>query len=907
MRRTEIPYKQKRRTLWFGFLLILCLLVVIVGNFYYFTRDAFRMSGLSSDRLAMGVIVEAESILKNNEEILSVARYGILRMKERTGSVEGVSQWMKEFSEYISDNDADKHNGVYGYVSENIIENPEFLPRPESDPDQWEWYKVALLAGGAFAYTDVYEKDGRAVITISTAIDEEGDVLAIDVDVSALQAVMSDKFSDENGILSLFDTSGNLIAHQHPGENFGYNCSMDDSQQLTLFEAAQLNEESGFEFTDAEGKTWLVYDANTSNGWVLTLIVPYSGIFAGVLRMLSGEMVILAIVLTIMALLWAGQYRERRRAERNRKILEAIGNTYYAIYTIQLQTGRYEIIKSTPEIHSQISIKGSYDDLYHALQNVIAGEHRALFAESFNLDQMRKDSLKDGSKVLEFQRSIDGEYLWVNCYLLKMPDFERSREVMLVFRRIHEEKIKDLEQKKLLSDSLLIAQNYGQAKSDFLSRMSHDMRTPMNAVTGYARLMGEHLSEPDKLKNYLDKLTFSSEQLLNLINEVLDMSKIEQGKLELHPEWLGLEAHMKMLLTSFKDQAAREQKELTYEFHVRHSNIYADVPKLDQILNNLLSNAVKYTRPGDHIFVGVTELREMSMSSAMYRFLVSDTGIGMSEDFLKLDFKPFERERAKGTGHIPGTGLGMSIVKNVVQFMNGTMEVVSEPEKGATFDILLPFEFAEVMDAGEATAASNPMHAGEAAAVSNPMDIGEAAAVSNSMRAGEAAAASNMMPADDGVMSDNQAATAEAYGGADGKPADALYGGLEGCRILIAEDNEINMEIACEIISSWGILIDKTYDGREAVDKFLQMPEDYYDMILMDIQMPKMNGFEAARAIRSMDRADAAKIPIIAMTANAFSDDIAQSMNSGMNAHIIKPVDFDGLQKTLLQFHEKRK
>ena len=259
------------------------------------------------------------------------------------------------------------------------------------------------------------------------------------------------------------------------------------------------------------------------------------------------------------------------------------------------------------------------------------------------------------------------------------------------------------------------------------------------------------------------------------------------------------------------------------------------------------------------------------MSSAMYRFLVSDTGIGMSEDFLKLDFKPFERERAKGTGHIPGTGLGMSIVKNVVQFMNGTMEVVSEPEKGATFDILLPFEFAEVMDAGEA------------------------------------AAASNMMPADDGVMSDNQASAAEAYGGADGKPADALYGGLEGCRILIAEDNEINMEIACEIISSWGILIDKTYDGREAVDKFLQMPEDYYDMILMDIQMPKMNGFEAARAIRSMDRADAAKIPIIAMTANAFSDDIAQSMNSGMNAHIIKPVDFDRLQKTLLQFYEKRK
>ncbi len=885
MGKTEIPYKQKRRTLWFGFLLILCLLVVIIGNFYYFTQDAIRMSGLSGDRLAMGVIVEEEGVLSSNEELLGIATYGILRMKERTGSVDSVSQWMQEFAAYISENNGEAHNGVYGFVDGYIIDAPDWTPTPEADPDQWSWYKRALLAGGEPAYTDVYEKDGRPVVTIAAAINEGGDVLAIDVDVSELQAVMSDKFSDENGFLCLFDTSGNMLACQHPDGRTGYESFMDDGQRTALFEAAQLNETSGFEYIDSDGRRWLVYDAATANGWVVALTVPYSSIFASVLRMLSGELVVLVIALATMALLWAAQYRERRRAERNRKILEAIGNTYYAIYTVQLQTGRYEIIKSTPEIYSQITTTGSYDDLYKALQNVIAGEHRLLFAEGFSLEQLKQDCLKDVHKVMEFQRSLDGEYQWVSCYLMKMPDFDRSREVMLVFRRIHEEKIKDLEQKKLLSDSLLIAQNYGQAKSDFLSRMSHDMRTPMNAVTGYARLMGEHLGEPDRLKTYLEKLVFSSEQLLSLINEVLDMSKIEQGKLELHPEWLDLAAHMELLLTAFKDQAAHEQKELTYEFHVRHGHIYADTPKLDQILNNLLSNAMKYTRPGDHIFVRVTELREMSRSSAMYRFMVRDTGIGMSEDFLKLDFKPFERERARGAGHIPGTGLGMSIVKNVVQFMNGTMEVVSAPDKGSTFDILLPFEFAEAPERadgrGQADGAGSKEITAGSASTHAPTEDGA--------RTPETTA--------DGVNTHKAAEAAQA--------PETRDCGLEGCRILIAEDNEINMEIACEIISSWGIFIDKTYDGCEAADKFSQMPENYYDMILMDIQMPKMNGFEASRAIRSMDRADAASVPIIAMTANAFSDDIAQSMSSGMNAHIIKPVDFDRLQKTLLQFRRK--
>ena len=393
--------------------------------------------------------------------------------------------------------------------------------------------------------------------------------------------------------------------------------------------------------------------------------------------------------------------------------------------------------------------------------------------------------------------------------------------------------------KERLQEALNLAKEANRAKSDFLSAMSHDIRTPMNAVIGMNALALAHLDNKEKVRDCLQKISLSSRHLLSLINDVLDMSKIECSKITLHHMQIYLPELLRQISAILEPQARAAG--LTYHVcqeHISHNYFYGDALRINQILINLISNAIKFTPEGGTVeFLTEERLPAERDGYVSYRFAVRDTGVGMTEDFLADIFEPFARSR--GVEFVEGTGLGLSITKGLVELMEGSITVNSKVGEGTVFEVLLEFEMAR----------------------------------------------------EDGPRGKRLAETVQT------KEQDLFA----GRRFLIAEDNAINAEILCELLGLFGAETEVKKDGAQAVSAFEENEAGTYDAILMDIQMPRMNGYEASRVIRLMDRPDAGTIPIIAMTANAFAEDIQASMDAGMTAHVAKPIDIHILKTTL--FH----
>lgn len=362
------------------------------------------------------------------------------------------------------------------------------------------------------------------------------------------------------------------------------------------------------------------------------------------------------------------------------------------------------------------------------------------------------------------------------------------------------------------------------------------MRTPLNAIIGMSELAENHLSDPEKTGDYLRKINTSSKHLLELINNILEVSKFEQGKMKIESKPFFIKESVDECVDIFKIQAARENKIFKTHYNIKNNSVSGDLFRIQQILNNLLSNAFKFTHENDTISISVTQLDSEDFSK--YKIVVEDTGVGMSKDFLKKIFIPFERETRFGAKNINGTGLGMPIVYNIVLQMGGSIYVESDLGKGSKFTVVLPLDIK--------THTENKI-----------------------------------------IKQDKNENT---------------NFDLSGKNILIAEDNELNMEIASEVLEMKGINVTKAWNGKEAFEIFKHSEEGTFDAILMDMQMPEMNGCEATTAIRALNREDAKNIPIIAVTANAFTEDIAATTKAGMNAHISKPIDFDTLEKTLNRY-----
>ena len=391
--------------------------------------------------------------------------------------------------------------------------------------------------------------------------------------------------------------------------------------------------------------------------------------------------------------------------------------------------------------------------------------------------------------------------------------------------------------KQAAEDAFQVAQEANRSKSSFLANMSHDIRTPMNAIIGITSLIRYDASDKDKVIEYADKIDTSSQHLLGIINDVLDMSKIEAGKTVFKYSDFSIVDFIQELDTIFHSQIYEKKQTFTItKENIQHEWVNGDRVHLMQIFSNLLSNAIKYTQEGGEIQFLAEECGSNSSVYAKYRFLVSDNGMGMSADFQNTIFDAFTRAENSMTNKIQGTGLGMAITKNLVDSMGGTIDVESEPGQGSCFEIFMDLKIAEERSVSPAS----------------------------------------------------QAETDEQDGNI-----------LQGMRFLCAEDNEINAEILTELLKIEGAECTICENGEEILKAFEQSAPGDYDMILMDVQMPVMNGYEATRAIRRSSHELAKKIPIIAMTANAFSEDIQHSLAAGMNAHVSKPVEMKVLEKTI--------
>ncbi|MGN0425895.1 MAG: ATP-binding protein [Acetatifactor sp.] len=518
-------------------------------------------------------------------------------------------------------------------------------------------------------------------------------------------------------------------------------------------------------------------------------------------------------------------------ASKDKILSDIIRGLYSYNATVNLNTGKYSLLVGTgmEEFIRQFSQTDDYVDACNLLLSNVLPEYVDEMNRQFSLESLRRQQNHRGHIGQMVYAGVTADGLgWFEVNAFIGVDDEGT-PIASVFGR----DVTEAHEKADTKAQLEIANAANAAKSAFLFNMSHDIRTPMNAIIGFRDLLEKHQEEPEKRVDYLKKIEDASNVLLSIINNVLEMARIEKGTLEIDETAWSAEQFNDTLYSVFHEMMFQKGIEFTRQIVVNHHYVFCDPIKLREIFLNVLSNAYKYTGPGGKVNMLLEEIPSDREGYVLYQTTISDTGIGISEEFLPHIFEEFARENNTTDNKIEGTGLGMPIVKRLVEFLNGTIEVKSKKGVGTTVIVTLPHRIAEKSNL--------VMHAG--------MEL-------------------------------------------DPK----LF---RGKRILLAEDNELNAEIAVEILKEAGFVIDLAEDGEICVDMLEKAPAGFYDLILMDIQMPNMNGYDATRAIRALQDSVKATIPILAMTANAFEEDKREAYRCGMNGHLAKPMNVRELMKEL--------
>ncbi len=530
--------------------------------------------------------------------------------------------------------------------------------------------------------------------------------------------------------------------------------------------------------------------------------------------------------------------QEKENERRQAELVQALSIDYIIVFSFDLDTGEAMLLRSDDANKGIFGSDGIFsfnESMERYIQTFVYEEDKENLRQIFTLERLKKELTEKEIFYVNYKAYKNGKTHYYNMKAVRTGSWDNNRGAVLGLRNVDEETRNEMDQKMLLENAILQANSANKAKSVFLSNMSHDIRTPMNAIIGFTNLASAHIDCKEKVADYLEKISASGNHLLSLINDVLDMSQIESGKLHISESVCSLNDILNEIQNIVHTNIREKQLEFEVEtVGIRNDSIYCDKLRLNQALLNILSNSIKYTNAGGSISLKVTEKTEAPQGFAVYEFRVRDNGIGMSDDFTAHIFEEFAREINSTKSGIQGTGLGMAITKNIVEMMNGTIEVKSKQGQGTEVTVLLTFRL--------------NTETGEAAA-----DIPENAEM----------------------------------------PTAAVLSQIK--RILLVEDNELNQEIAAELLQDAGFLTEIAGNGQEALDMLKNSEHGYYNLILMDVQMPVMNGYDAAKAIRKLDDSVLASIPIIAMTANAFEEDRREALRCGMNDHIAKPVDIKKL------------
>lgn len=729
-------------------------------------------------------------------------------------------------------------------VAENVkldkAENETFLKLILEDSQVKE-----VLQFPEKVFADSVEVDGKSYeYAIASRVDESGIIICY---------YDTTKFQDDKYEISLSNLLDNLVQNKNEvlvvtdGENV-ISSSAGKLEGLSISECPissvlkndQTPEDENLIELKSEGKTWFGKHDMYRN-YYLYVFFRAQKIYPRMLLTLGIAAGLYLIFALVVLLFVQSQKREKMdRMEKEFHLVQAISSIYDVNLILYPKENTWEPVVETSQLKEIITgIKEADKMLTEFARKLMLESARETFLEFTDLTTL-SERMKERNFLGCTIEAITGKWYQMLLVSKKRDDENGQTSVLLLIRNVSEQKKKEMDYQEQLRISAEKAATADASKTDFLRRMSHDIRTPINGIRGMTEIGLECVKEPSRVKDCFEKIYTASDFLLELVNNILDMSKMEAGEMESKNESFNLKEILDNVVTIVSVQAKNAGVEFRYEsVENEHCYLLGSPLNIQRVFQNLMSNAVKYNHPGGLVQVSCREM-ESDGECARILFICRDTGIGMSKEFQKHAFEIFAQEHKTARTTYNGSGVGLSIVKKTVDLLGGKVDFVSEEGKGTVFTVELTLKIDKTYEAEK----------------------------------------EEVQKREEEIS-------------------------ISGMHILVAEDNELNLEIETYMLEEQGVLVTPAKDGTEAVELFAKSEIGEFDLILMDIMMPRMNGYEAAEAIRKMERKDAGEIPIFAVSANAFSDDIAASKKSGMNEHLSKPIDFDEMMKRIGKYRKK--
>ena len=902
----------------------------------------------------------------------------LIMEKERSDSSDAISSRLSLLGE--SENNYFIINLDDGTVYSNM--NNEVMTYDKSELERF-----AELGDGGVREPNISIFTGRYVLSCYESFvfaDGSKGVIVEEMLLSSVSNEFSITFFNDEGFSHITNSDGKILvrsSHRNSSRSFDnifdiIDADGNSAKELQAFKNALASGQKGVARLKYRGEEYVFTYVPLENirGWYVISVIPNDVIVkdAGnvvkssqmLLFLIGIGIVVFAVFTVIMRQNYKSILEKEQEIKYREQLFAILSNNTDDVFLMSTTDGNtVEYVSPNIERVMGIPAKDVKKDLFAINSTLCSHENEIGEALMKNIGP---------GKPLSFEteriHGISGEHRWFSEFIYYTEIDSTGKLIAVLSDRTAESR-----NKAALEDALNIAKEANEAKSTFLSNMSHDIRTPMNAIVGLSTLLQRDCDKPDKVREHTKKIVASSRHMLGLINDILDMSKIESGNTSINVSELNLAEIVEELATIIRPQAkARRQ---TFDITVRdvqNEHMIGDRLRIEQIMINLLSNAVKYTPDGGRIEMIIEQMPKSTQNYAHMRFTVKDNGMGMSEEYLKVIFAPFTREINSTTNKIQGTGLGMAITKNLVDLMGGTISVESKQGEGSTFIVDLELRMQEtdvdknfwkthgvsralIVDDDE-DVCKNVVNAMNGTGVSVNYAISGLSAVEMTKESHDRGSDFDLVILDWQMPEINGIETARrirkivpehipimiltSYDWSDIED-EALEAGINGflpkpffltnfklaveklhldgsseteselsfenTRILIAEDNEINAEILIELLGEIpGLTCEVKENGKEAFDRFTSSEAGEFDIIFMDVQMPVMNGYEATRAIRASEHPNAKAVPIIAMTANAFAEDVKAALDAGMNAHVSKPVDMDRVIEVLKEFTIKK-
>lgn len=959
---------------------IFVLLAFIVFSFFSFMKENYKRIRVQNNNF---IKVATEQNAERIDELLELSQSNLSMMALLYGSLmtepvvdESLLQDMTDRSsfDYVEFISQDGMDLTADGRTADLSDREYFLEGMRGNSGKCVIYNSRITNETLLIFYTPFYYDHKIIGVLSGIL--RGDTVneVLSTDYFGVQADTYLLERDGSVIFSVGDSSdpANLL------DSLTKNGQLSSEDQRKLEQALREGTATSFNYREADGEGSAYITLLENSDWVLVQNFPSS-----LTKRMVGEAdsagIRLEIRLFIVFILYVVYLMIKNKGQRNQlvsekqemsQIVDSVTQLFCRFALVDFENNTYEYLEDKK---SGAPEKGNFLDLIKYLEpkyvtEDVDGEKMSMI---ISREYVQKH-LTENVPYLQYEYQIDmGGLRWENVSILCV---ERKKglpaSVLYAIQDVTALKEREIEIRLALKNASEAAEAANHAKSDFLARMSHDIRTPMNAIMGMTAVAAMHLDDPERLEDCLGKITISSRHLLALINDVLDMSKIESGKVTLSEEPFNMADMVDSILTIIQPQInGRKQQLKVHIADIEHENVIGDTLRLRQIFVNIIGNAVKFTPEEGEITFSIRECSSMVRGMGCYEFICEDTGIGMDEEFIKSIFDPFARSHNSVSKNIEGTGLGMSIARNIVQMMNGDIQVESRLNQGSRFTVRvhLKLQDPETEDVGElqnlrVLVADDDQDAcistceilesiGMTAdwVLSGDEAIDRTVALHGKKDAYATLILDWKMPGKDGIETAreirrqigedslpiiilsaydwSEAETQAREAGIQAFIEKPLFrsrlvyalksvlsqrrkaehretselqpDSCKGKRILLVEDNELNREIAVELLSFIGVQVEQAEDGKAALDMVEKSGQNYYDMILMDIQMPVMNGYEATRRIRALEREDMKQIPILAMSANAFDDDIHEALESGMNDYVAKPVEITKLMEAL--------